>query len=179
MVKIEKYWKKWRKNNSDKDWNLLLEEIWKTYYPKLCVYIDSVSKSDLTDDRASDILVKVFDKIKTYNPEYRFSTWIYAIARNYLTDLCRISARLYYADEGVIPQIPDKTVDIEGDYIRREDLLAVERAIETLMPDEKELVYLRYYEKLKYSEIAEVTGMPVGTVKNRVYLLRKKIMGVV
>ena len=177
MVKIEKYWKKWRQQNTDEAWNLLLKEIWNIYYPKLCVFIGNSYSSDYetTGDIARDILLKIFEKIESYNPEYRFSTWIYMIARNHMTDLYRssCSGKMDYADEKYITEVPDISINIEEDLILRENVLSLEKAVEELFQEEKELIYLRYYEKLKYPEISAVTNLPVGTIKNRIYLLKK------
>ena len=177
MVKIEKLWKQWRKQDDIFSRDRLLNEIWQTYYPKLSIYIINLISidNDSVSDTVSDILTKVFEKIHSYNPEYRFSTWIYTVARNHITDLIRSSVKNridYHPAESFI-SVPDLTVDIERDFIFGEYKNILENNINMLEHSDRELLYLRFYEKLKYSEISELTSIPVGTVKNRIFLVKR------
>ena len=61
----------------------LMEDIWKTYHSKLQVYLKQIFPlTHDIEDRVSEILLKVFDKLDDYNPKYALSTWIYRVARN-------------------------------------------------------------------------------------------------
>ncbi len=75
-------------------------------------------------------------------------------------------------------KVSDDRVDIENDYIIQENCIRLKTEIENLPAKDREIIYLRYYEKLKYSDISEVTGIPSGTVKNRLFLIKKKLEGV-
>ena len=179
MVRIEKLWKQWNKNKDEAFREKLLQEIWNTYYPKLTVYINNIinEDADTVSDIVRDILIRIFENIHIYNSEFRFSTWIYSVARNHVTDIIRNSIKSgidYHPDE-CFQLIPDHKINIEGDLILKEETASLENNIKDLGKADRELIYLRYYEKLKYSEISELTSIPVGTIKNRIFLIKKKL----
>ncbi|MDR2135591.1 MAG: sigma-70 family RNA polymerase sigma factor, partial [Treponema sp.] len=65
--------------------------LWEYYYPRLLIYLKSfknVSTSE-QNDIVSDMLLKVFNNLHKYNQVYSLSTWVYAIAKNYVLDLYR------------------------------------------------------------------------------------------
>ena len=179
MVRIEKQWKQWNKKKDEFTRGKLFQEIWNTYYPKLTVYIkNTINKdADTVSDIVRDILIRIFEKIHIYNPEYRFSTWVYSVARNHIIDIVRTSVKsgIDYNPEECFQLLPDNKIDIENDFILNEEATSLKNNIEKLGNSDRELIYLRYYEKLKYSEISELTSIPVGTIKNRLFIIRKDL----
>lgn len=157
------------KNNKKK----LLEEIWITYHPKLQIYLKQIFPNiEDYEDRASEILMKVFNKIDKYNPDYAFSTWIYRVARNTQIDEIRKNTIRSYNIEDY-NFISDSNP--EDDIIRDFEYISIKEAIESLDSHERELIYLYYYEEQNYREISEITGIPTGTLKYRMSVSRSKL----
>ncbi|MGL1892857.1 MAG: sigma-70 family RNA polymerase sigma factor [Spirochaetaceae bacterium] len=152
------------------------EDIWVTYHPKLQVYLKQLFPyiTD-TQDKVSEILLKVFTKLDQYNPKYAFSTWIYTIARNtQIDEIRKISIQSVDIDDHEIPT--DETP--ETLFMREYDQNTIRHAIGELKSYDRELIYLYYYEEQNYREISEITGVPIGTLKFRMSCSRKKIKSI-
>lgn len=139
-------------------------------------------------DIAQDIYLKVYDKLPGFRFQSKLSTWIARIAYN----TC-INYRQKKKPVRVTSICPD--VEIQEDALEQVsigDNLAsgydtesivysselsgiLESVIETLPPVYKTLITLYHYEELSYGEIAEITDLPVGTVKNYLYRARKEL----
>ncbi len=63
----------------------------------------------------------------------------------------------------------------ESIIIKSSQQLLVQDAISILSPNDREIVYLYFYEELKYHQISEIMDIPVGTIKSKMYQIRKKL----
>lgn len=154
----------------------LMEHIWLTYHPKLQVYLKQMFPN-ITDqeDRASEILLKVFDNIEKYNDKYALSTWIYRIARNSQIDKIRkVNIKCINFEDHVISDFETP----EELYIKKLDKNNIKEVLTNLEAHERELIYLYYYEEQNYREISDITGVPEGTLKYRMSCSRKKIKSI-
>lgn len=155
----------------------LMKHIWVTYHPKLQVYLKQMfPKITDQEDRASEILLKIFDKLDSYNSKYALSTWIYRIARNsQIDEIRKLSIKSVNIDDHDIPD----TDTPEDQYIQEYDQREIKKAISKLKPHERELIYLYYYEEQNYREISRITGIPEGTLKYRMFCSRRKIRSMI
>ncbi|MDX1623853.1 MAG: sigma-70 family RNA polymerase sigma factor [Gemmatimonadota bacterium] len=138
----------------------------------------------LAEDLAQEAFVKAFHRLETFRPEQgKFSSWLFKIAHNTTIDHLRRS-RLDTVpldaegeDEPDYHAIlPDEEATSPLDATLRGDLgqhLSV--AIERLRPEYREVIVLRHQEGLAYDEIAEVAGLPLGTVKTYIHRARKEL----
>lgn len=154
----------------------LFEEIWTTYHPKLQVYLKQITPYSFDiENRVSEILLKVFDSYNNYNPKYALSTWIYRIARNSQVDEIRKRSV-------TLVDIEDYDLSEESSFeeniIREEEFKTLHKALEILERDERELVFLYYYEEKNYREISEITGIPEGTLKYRMSITRRRLKSI-
>ena len=173
MDKITGFYLKWKKDKKRKHRDILFQEIWKIYHQKLQVYLSQFTgKNCDTTDRASEVLLKVFESIGRYNNDYSFSTWIYTIARNYQIDLLR---KKNIQSENIDNHILINEETPESIILRDSEQLIIRKAVSTLESIDRELIYLYYYEELKYKEISEITGIPVGTIKYRMFENKKQL----
>lgn len=127
------------------------------------------------EDLAQDAFVRAYIALPSYNPEYKFSTWLFKIATNLCLNYLKKRNRTlqvedYQGDEGQpLWVVPDTRP--QGDPLRatqrRETQRSIQAAIDQLSPAYRMVVILRHVQGLTYQEIVEVTGLPMGTVKSR------------
>ena len=130
-------------------------------------------------DVSQEVFIKVYNSLAKYSSEYKFSTWLYRIAHNAAVDHLRrnsITAQSLEAEnaDGTFElQIESRAATPEQDHERSEWRSEIEVVVELLPPAYRELITLRHGRDLSYDEIAEVTGLPLGTVKNRLFRARE------
>jgi RNA polymerase sigma-70 factor, ECF subfamily len=118
----------------------------------------------LVDDLVQEVFLRLWRAAPSYQPTAKPSTYIFRIAHNlWINEATRKRAdALEDADR---PVERDPSADIERAEVQK----AVQRAIEALPEGERECLVLSEYNGLKYAEISEVLGIPVGTVKSRIF----------
>lgn len=124
----------------------------------------------LVEDLLQEVMLRVWRAAATYEPKARVSTWIFRIAHNlWINESAKRKAEpLGNAD-------PAGAADPSGGMARGELQQAVRRAIESLPEAERECLVLSEYNGMKYAEIAEVMGIPVGTVKSRIFTASQRL----
>lgn len=121
------------------------------------------------EDLLQEIYTKAFHHFDSFNPRYAFSTWIFTIAENTCIDHFRRRKQQKKKQEGwARTRPPEDKEDTHG----RVFLPNAEELAATLPEKYKTVFILRYTEGMKYKDIAEKTGLPMGTVKT--YLFRAK-----
>jgi RNA polymerase sigma-70 factor (ECF subfamily) len=130
-----------------------------------------------------DAFLKAYTHLARYDRKYRFSTWIYSIASNAAIDHLRrkrldtvsLDEPLRFDDSEVSrePEGPARTA--EEIHQGRELAASLEEAIAQLPPAYRELILLRHPGGRSYDEIASMTKLPLGTVKNRIFRARARL----
>lgn len=137
-------------------------------------------------DVSQDVFVKIWKSIARYRGDCRFSTWVYKIAINTSLDFLRRAKASHteafpsYIDgEGdeVEIEFADESVGASPERMteKREVINNVRSAIARLSPEAREVVELRDIQGFSYDEIAEMTGLEVGTVKSRLNRARGQL----
>jgi RNA polymerase sigma-70 factor (ECF subfamily) len=130
------------------------------------------------EDLAQETFLRVFKKIQDYDTQARFSTWLYTIASNLAKDefkrRSRHPARSLDWKGGSdttreIPQLQASPLDSVPDALLLQDEVRqnVNRALDRLEANDREILVLKDVQGLSYDEIAEVLDLPMGTVKSR------------
>lgn len=156
------------------------EELVRRYQRPISAYVyrmvgDYESALDLTQE----IFIKVYGSLARYRPEFKFSTWIYKIAHNCAVDHLRRNAgrerSIIAGAEGEQFEIPIESDSLtpEQESEREERRLEIETVVKSLPATYRELIILRHSQDLTYEEIVDVTGLPLGTVKNRLFRARE------
>lgn len=147
--------------------------------PVLNLVARLVRDDGVAEELAQDAFVKAFAALRTFDPAYKFSNWILRIAHNVAIDHLRKSRLPVVSidDDSSGRNLADVLADtrepsafdraVQGDF--REDL---EAALAQLRPEFRRLVVMRYLEDLSYEDIAEVVGLPLGTVKSHLHRAR-------
>ena len=111
--------------------------------------------------------IHAFRGLPTFDGRARFSTWLQRIVIN----LCRDELRSRMSRNNVMETAPDKpspSPTSSGDPAEREEAgRIVAKAVRSLPPDEREVVVLRHYQGLRFSEIADMLEAPVATIRSR------------
>ncbi|MEP6801421.1 MAG: sigma-70 family RNA polymerase sigma factor [Acidobacteriota bacterium] len=139
-----------------------------------------VGNRDDALDLSQEIFVKVFQALDRYNSEYKFSTWLFRIAGNAAIDHLRkrrprtvpLEVRDPDGQSLSSPEYKSSEPDPYAILRNSERGDAIARAIESLPDEFRELIGLRHFTGLSYEEIAELKGMPLGTVKNKLFRAR-------
>ena len=121
-------------------------------------------------DIAQTAFVKVFEKLDTYDPKYRFFSWIYRIMMN--ESLNHLQRRRIHEP---LDLNLSSTSDPQQDALALERSDLVRSALLKLPPDDREVLILRHYMELSYGEMSDALGIPEKTVKSRLYTARQRL----
>jgi len=139
---------------------------------------------DDADDAAQEVFVKVYQALRSYNPRYALKSWILRITHNHCIDLLRkrrkgmvsLDEPLSLADGETEWDLPDPDAVDPSEAVEAEELKEVlAAAIDRLSPNLQAAITLRHVEGLHYDEIADVLGIPLGTVKVRIFRAREEL----
>ncbi|CAM1358634.1 RNA polymerase sigma-70 factor, ECF subfamily [Tenacibaculum sediminilitoris] len=162
------------KKGNQISFNYLLDTFWSSVYAFQL-------KQTQNDNDAEDITIqtfsKAFDRIKTFDEEYQFKTWLIAISKNVYIDSLRKKKSTIYTQtteeqEKEVYSVVDNAPSPEDKIITEQNLAKLLKDIKKLKPKYQEVINLRYFQELSYKEISEQIEEPMNNVK--VKLLRAK-----
>ena len=143
----------------------------KIYWITRKMVVDHDDANDLTQN----VFIKVWKNLDSFKGTSQLYTWIYRIATNECLTFLKKKQRRFFVSvadvENELSNKIDTSHNIDGDEIA----LKLEKAILTL-PDKQRLVFnMKYFEELKYQQIAEITDTSVGSLKASYHHAVKKI----
>ncbi len=130
---------------------------------------------DDSDDVVQEVFIKVWKNLHSFRQDAQLFTWIYRIATNeclnFLKKKKRVSIMSLTDYQDILVSKLDMSVQMDGDAIE----IKLQKALLTL-PDKQRLVFnMKYFDDMKYDEIAEITGTSVGGLKASYHHAVKKI----
>jgi RNA polymerase sigma-70 factor (ECF subfamily) len=134
-------------------------------------------------DLAQEVFLKVYQALDRYDPQYKFSTWLFRVAQNAAIDRIR-KRRLQVvsmdrpsrnSDDDSTWEFPGNERSPYASFRNQERGEAIREAIEELPWEYRELIVMRHFGDLSYAEIAEIKDMPLGTVKNKLFRGRQML----
>ena len=156
------------------------EELVRRYQRPITNYVyRMLNDYDSSLDVTQEVFIKVYNSLKKYSSEYKFSTWLYRIAHNAAIDHMRRntvnqqSLETENGDGTYQLQIESPNRSPEQDHEISEWRTEIESVVKCLPAAYRDLILLRHSRDLSYDEIAEVTQLPLGTVKNRLFRARE------
>jgi RNA polymerase sigma-70 factor, ECF subfamily len=150
------------------------------YEPKLMRYIRRISASTQEDaeDLLQEIFVKVYRNLNDFDPDLKFSSWIYRIAHNQVVSAWRKTKSRpqvvkFEADEDFLKFIA-ADVDLARDTERKFAGEDVRKMLENLDDKYKEVLVLKFLEGKDYQEISDILEKPLGTVATLINRAKKQ-----
>lgn len=147
------------------------------YQRRLTAFLGQlVGDLEVARELSQEAFIRAWSALDRFDPQFRFSTWLFRIAHNLGIDQLRRrrvqTVPLQRQDrdgEDLEVMVADEAKDPLGHFENLELAAHLREAIEGLRPEYRELVLLRHFAGLSYQEIAELKGMPLGTVKNKLF----------
>ena len=134
------------------------------------------------EDLTFEAFEKAFGSLNFYSPQFAFSTWLFKIASNNTIDFIRKKraklVSLEYDDinqdeRGYIYSIPADVLTPEEEIVRVQRASFLRKQVAMLKGRYRRLIELRYFDEYSYDEIADVLGIPLGTVKAQLFRARE------
>ncbi|MEX1031495.1 MAG: sigma-70 family RNA polymerase sigma factor [Paenibacillaceae bacterium] len=117
------------------------------------------------EDVSQEAFIKAFYSISNLEHKYAFTSWMIRIVSNLCKDRLKQRGKIVYADESII----------RGEqlgYVESHENLTIEEAMNRLTIEQREVVLLHDVQGFRYEEISEMVGVPLGTVKSRLFSAR-------
>ncbi len=139
-----------------------------------------------SEDCAQEVFLRVYSHLGTYEPQAKFTTFLFKIARNLWIDRLR-SAAVHGkplslespsrgGGEGALrDRVASRAPGPLEALAREEQQEALKRAIDQLPEEQKAVVILGEIQGLKYQDIGAILEVPVGTVKSRMHTAMEKL----
>jgi RNA polymerase sigma-70 factor (ECF subfamily) len=130
------------------------------------------------EDAAQETFLRVYTKLKTYNHDHKFSSWLLSIASHYCIDQLRRRRYQMVSWDDLPPWrwLPTSDPEPEEAVLANETHHALHALLNALPPDYRAAVILRYWHELSYDEIAETLDTTVSTVKSRLFRARQMMV---
>ena len=152
-------------------------ELYSRFNKRLYYYFYRMLASDieLANDFLQDIFLKIVHKPELYNPEYKFSNWIFSVAHN----MCKNEYRKREVRKIVqSTENPDQYIEelSANTTIDKENLIAdVFNELKMLDENQRSILILKYKENFSIKEISAILELPIGTIKSRLYYARLEL----
>jgi len=156
------------------------------YQQPLLNYLGRLTgEREQAQDFTQEVFLKVHASLSSFQPRFKFSTWLFKIASNFMIDFWRkkkiaaVSLDRTRDDEENPSslQVPDAGPPVAKKYELAQIRKRIEDALNRVPEELRELFVLRHINEFSYEEIAEIKNLPVGTVKNRVFQTKEMLRG--
>lgn len=151
------------------------ENLMEPYNRILYNYILSrVSNAEDVQDIFQETILAIWQGLDNYKGDSSFKTWTIGIARRKIADFYR----RHYKDKDFhsLEEIDMKKTSNESNPLNHAiNSMDIENSLNTLASEDRELLFLIFNAGLTYKEIESISGIPEGTIKSRVYYLKKKL----
>lgn len=151
-----------------KAFELLMNSYLKVIYNYIRIHIRT---SEDIKDIVQETMFAIWSSLKSFGNNSTFNTWIIGITRRKICD--------YYRNQYKMPIVSisdlEDTLIAEDEYEKSIKAMDISNAVMSLNISEQELVFLVFSAQLTYQEVSEVTQIPVGTLKSKMYAIKSKV----
>ena len=148
-----------------------------SYIPHLRRYARALMGDDVlaADDLVQDCLERALSRIHLWRKGSDLRAWLFTIMHNlYANHIRKLSSAPQFVELE-----PDKNTNTDGAKAEQElEIRDIQQAIETLSPDQREVLLLVSLEGLQYQQVASILGVPEGTVMSKLSRARNKLRAI-
>ena len=130
-----------------------------------------VRQRDEAGDLAQGTFVKAFEQLGSFDPQYKFFSWLYRIAINEAINHCKRRGRF----EPIPDDRPSTARNPEDALLDADLAVHVQDALMSISADYRAVLVLRHFEGCSYDEIAAIVGVQEKTVKSRLFSARRAL----
>jgi RNA polymerase sigma-70 factor (ECF subfamily) len=127
-----------------------------------------------SSDILHDVFMEVWRSAGRFEGRSKVQTWIFGIAYRKVIDLHRKRGRQDVTDD--VPEVIDDDADTEACLAAGQEAEHVRHCVGKLKDDQRTAISLAFFDDMTYGEIAEVSGVPEGTVKTRIFHAKKLLL---
>lgn len=139
-----------------------------------------VEHRETAEDLTQEIFIKLYRSLIYFRGDSKFTTWLYRLATNVVTDYRRAQKRRPH--QTIVDKLKgwfgSRDEEPEAVALQKEQQHAVQRMLSELPDKYRLILYLYHYKQLSYQEISEITQLPIKTIETRLYrgkaLLKQK-----
>ena len=168
------------KENDQKAFNFLLDTYWDDVYG---FQLKRIQNENDAEDIAIQTFSRAFDRIETFDENYKFKTWLITISKNIHIDLLRKEknsiSQVMSNDDKSVYQILDESPSPEDELISEQHLAKLLRDIKKLKPHYQEIINMRFFQELSYKEISVQLKEPINNVKVKLLRAKKLLAAVI
>jgi len=140
----------------------------------IAFFLRLTNDTSMADDLVIEVFIDVYRGARGFKGKSQVSTWLLAIARN--KALSAMRARLdEQLDDEMAAAIADPAADAETTADKHDRCAIVRRCLSNLSPIHREVIDLVYYHERSVHQVAQIVGVPVNTVKTRMFYARKRM----
>ena len=157
-------------NGNQKAFEILVDRYQK---PVFNLAIRFTSDREDAEDITQSVFVKAFEKLKTFDPTFKFFSWLYKIAVNESINFLNRKKKFDSFDEAV----HSRARQPEENFRDHEMTASIDMALLDLKPEYRIVIILNHFQELSYREIGQILEIGENTVKSRLFSARKKLKG--
>ena len=132
------------------------------------------------EDAAQESFVRAYTRLSQYDPDQKFSTWLFSIANHHCIDRLRKRRVTHVSidDNPVLQNLEGDDPRPERWALDKEERLEVQAMLEQLAPEYRTPLVLRYWEDMSYEEIAATMDVSVAAIKSRLFRARQQLAAI-
>ena len=142
-----------------------------------------VGEQEMALDFTQEVFLRAYASLSTFRPEFKFTTWLYRIASNFIIDhwrkkrlaLLSLDQPMNPGEETSCLEAADPAPSVTDRLEKAELRGRIEQGLKSLPAELRELFVLRHVSGFSYEEIAEIKKQPVGTVKSKVFKAKEML----
>ena len=153
-----------------------ITEIVENYKDGLILYLNGyVNNIFVAEELTEDTFFRLVIKKPKYSGKSTFKSWLYAIGRNVAVDYIRHNSKILNVPIDDVENYLIEEQNLEETYIKEEDKLIVNKALNELIPEYRNVLWLTYFEEFSNKETAIILKKTERQIKNLLYRARKAL----
>ena len=153
-----------------------ITEIVENYKDGLILYLNGyVNNIFVAEELTEDTFFRLIIKKPKYSGKSTFKSWLYAIGRNVAVDYIRHNSKILNVPIDDVENYLIAEQSLEQSYIKEENMLIVNKALNELIPEYRNVLWLTYFEEFSNKETAIILKKTERQIKNLLYRARKAL----